>query len=242
MLTDRVASRWDAEYRRGRYADEAPVAMTASIVHHARRIGLTSGLYIGCGNGRNFVPLRQSGLDLVGLDVSAEALDALRRRLPNLPDDRLVHGTIDHLPADRQYPLVIGIQVFQHGTRAQCHEHLRAAAARTAPGGLFCLRVNAIGTDLYPAHDITETGSDGGLTIRYRAGAKAGLDVHFFSRSEIESLVPDHFEPVAELTRVSERRTPPPPRAPHTTGARQLVPMGSHLAQPPGVGPPRTSR
>ena len=32
------------------------------------------GLYIGCGNGRNYVPLVEAGLDLVGLDVSATAI------------------------------------------------------------------------------------------------------------------------------------------------------------------------
>jgi hypothetical protein len=48
LLTGRVAQRWDAEYRRGRYMDEPPVAMTTTIVDHARRFGLGSGLYVGC--------------------------------------------------------------------------------------------------------------------------------------------------------------------------------------------------
>jgi hypothetical protein len=64
VVTERLAARWDAEYRRGRYRDEPPVAMTGTITRHAERLGITSGVYIGCGNGRNFVPLRRSGLDL----------------------------------------------------------------------------------------------------------------------------------------------------------------------------------
>lgn len=211
LPSGRVTDRWDAEYRRGRYADEPPVAMAATIVRHAQRLGLTSGVYIGCGNGRNFVPLRRAGLDLVGLDVSTEALEALRRRLPELPGDRLVHGTVNDLPPGRKYPLVIGIQVFQHGTRAQCHAHLRAAAALVAPGGLLCLRVNAIGTDLYPAHEITEVGPGDSLTIRYKTGAKAGLDIHFFTQPEISKVVSDGFTPVTGPTKVTEPRTPPAP-------------------------------
>jgi hypothetical protein len=88
-----------------------------------------------------------------------------------------------------------------------------AAAELVAPGGLFCLRVNAIGTDLYPAHDIVETGSDDGTTIRYLAGPKLGLDIHFFGRGELESLIPKGFEPLVPLTKVSERRKPPDPGA-----------------------------
>jgi hypothetical protein len=51
--------------------------------------------------------------------------------------------------------VVIGIQVFQHGDRAAAHEHLRAAQRRVTPGGLFCLRVNATATDIWPAHEVT---------------------------------------------------------------------------------------
>ncbi|GAA2441970.1 class I SAM-dependent methyltransferase [Streptomyces macrosporus] len=206
-----VAERWDDEYRRGRYRDEPPVAMVETVVREARARGLRSGLYIGCGNGRNFVPLREAGLDLVGLDVSGEALEALRDRLPDLPADRLVHGTVHDLPPDERFPIVVGIQVFQHGPRGRCHDHVRAAAARVAPGGLLCVRVNAVGTHLHPAHEVVETHPDGGLTVRYLAGPKKGLDVHFFARDELEGVVPAGFEPVVPLTRVTERRVPPAP-------------------------------
>src|SRR5215510_9080555 len=78
-----TAERWDAEYRGGRYAAEPPVVFVATIVTalsarpavHARQ-----GLYVGCGNGRNFLPLVDAGLDLCGLDVSAKALRQLAAR------------------------------------------------------------------------------------------------------------------------------------------------------------------
>ena len=41
-----------------------------------------TGLYIGCGNGRNYLPLVDAGLNLLGLDVSAEAIKRLSERRP----------------------------------------------------------------------------------------------------------------------------------------------------------------
>jgi hypothetical protein len=41
------------------------------IISAIRSAGLSEevGLYVGCGNGRNFIPLRAAGLDIIGLDV-----------------------------------------------------------------------------------------------------------------------------------------------------------------------------
>lgn len=58
MTSDRsTAAAWDAEYGAGRYRDEPPVAFVQDILAAARRTGLASGLYIGCGNGRNYLRL-----------------------------------------------------------------------------------------------------------------------------------------------------------------------------------------
>src|ERR671936_468524 len=68
---------------------------------------------------------------------------------------------------------------------AAAHEHVRAAQARLRPAGLFCLRVNAVGTELEYAHDVIERDADGGFTVRYVAGPKAGLNVRFFAGAEL---------------------------------------------------------
>jgi hypothetical protein len=47
-------------------------------------------------------------------------------------------------------------QVFQRGTAAAAAAHIRAAGARVSPGSIFAIRVNAIGTDVYPAHRVIE--------------------------------------------------------------------------------------
>jgi len=80
---DPVAAAWDAEYAAGRYTDEQPVAFTSDILAAARPAGATRGLYIGCGNGRNYLPLVAGGLDLTGLDISAAAIAQLTARAPD---------------------------------------------------------------------------------------------------------------------------------------------------------------
>ncbi|MFU8873981.1 methyltransferase [Micromonospora sp. SL4-19] len=208
MSTPRSAALvWDEEYRRGRYLDEPPVAFVADILAVARQERVDNGLYVGCGNGRNLLPLVDGGLDLLGLDISAEAVHQLAARRPDRAG-RLRHGGLDSLPAGTTWPLVIGIQVFQHGNRDQAHRQVHAAQRRVAPGGLMCVRVNAVGTDVWPAHEVVEQAPDGGFTVRYTAGPKRGLDIHFFSRSELGQLF-EGWEPVRPLQpHRTERDTP----------------------------------
>jgi hypothetical protein len=58
---------WSAEYRVGRYRDEPSVAVTQEIFAAARGSGVARGLYIGCGNGRNYLTAdkraRRGGFD-----------------------------------------------------------------------------------------------------------------------------------------------------------------------------------
>ena len=132
-MNSRAAASWDAEYASGRYRHEPPVGFARDIIDAARSRNLARGLYIGCGNGRNFIPLSEAGLDLIGLDISARAVAQLRQRRPSTAG--LIVGGIDALRPSAEFDLVIGIQVFQHGHRDQAHQHLTGAAARVAPGG-----------------------------------------------------------------------------------------------------------
>jgi trans-aconitate methyltransferase len=211
-MKDKTSAAWDAEYAAGRYRDEPPVPFVRDILAAARAAGIDRGLYIGCGNGRNYLPLVAGGLDLTGLDISARAIEELAARAPERRD-RLVRGDLAVLPDGATYPLVIGIQVFQHGDRAAAHAHIRAAQLRLSPGGLFCLRVNAAGTDVWPAHEVIERDTgDGGFTVRYLNGPKRGLLIHFVSAAELSWLFPaGEFAPVLALRTRSMRRDPPSP-------------------------------
>ena len=201
------AASWDKEYAGGRYRGEPPVAFVADILAAARRAGLTSGLHIGCGNGRNYEPLVRGGLDLTGLDISDVALRQLSARMPGRRGS-LVHGDLSTLPEPARYDIVIGIQVFQHGHAEAAHAHLKAAQDRVAPGGLMAVRVNAAGTDIAFAHRVTGRHGDG-FTIEYLDGPKAGLEIHFFGAAELGGLFAAGFEPVLPPRAQVTWRQPP---------------------------------
>ena len=186
------------------------MAFTRDILAAARQAGAGRGLYVGCGNGRNYLPLVAGGLDLTGLDISAAAIAQLADRAPGRRD-RLICGDLTALPPGVAWPLVIGIQVFQHGDRAAAHAHIREAQQRVTPGGLFCLRVNATGTDIWPEHEVTENDPDRGLTVRYLAGPKQGLLIHFFTATELDALFAGQFVSALPLRVQRTWRTPPTP-------------------------------
>ncbi len=206
---EQIADAWDREYARGRYRSEPPLPFVDDIASAARRCRVPDrlGIYIGCGNGRNYLPVVERGLDLIGLDVSAVALEQLTPRAPG--PHRLVHGDLDSLPPDERYGLVIGIQVFQHGDRDRAHRHIRAARDRVDDGGLLAIRVNATDTQLEFAHETVERAEGGGFSVRYLAGPKQGLLVHFFDPGELSELVGDdsEVELALRLDR-TERSTP----------------------------------
>ncbi|MFZ1022858.1 MAG: class I SAM-dependent methyltransferase [Thermoplasmata archaeon] len=211
MTSPAVVRSWESEYRHRRYLDEPPIDFVKEIQSALAARGLSSakGLYIGCGNGRNYVPLANGGLDLVGLDISFTALRQLTQRTPEQVRP-LVRGDLRALDTRVRFAVVIAIQVFQHGSEATTHRAVLAAREHVAPGGLFCIRVNAIGTEPEFAHEVVEQGEDGRFTVQYHAGPKEGVTIHFFSRPELEGLVGDGFLPVLPLRSIVTARSPPP--------------------------------
>jgi SAM-dependent methyltransferase len=203
-----VASAWDGEYRSGRYATEPPLPFVDDIVLAATLRNLREGVYVGCGNGRNYIGLVNAGIDLLGLDVSAAAIQQLAQRMPERRH-RLVTGDLTAVAANVRYGVVIGIQVFQHGHREEAAAHIRAAQERVADGGLFCLRVNADATDVLHRHEVAERTNDGSYTVRYLGGPKKGLWIHFFSRESLSQLFSHGFVPVMPLRlSVTQRDAP----------------------------------
>jgi trans-aconitate methyltransferase len=203
-----VAAAWDAEYLAGRYATEPPLPFVDDIVAAARERGRHHGVYVGCGNGRNYARLVEAGLDLIGLDVSVAAIQQLADRLPDRRA-RLIVGDVAAVRPGTNLPIVVGIQVFQHGRAAQASAHIQAARALVVPGGLLCVRVNADATDVFHDHRVAEQAADGSYTVQYLDGPKKGLFIHFFSRRSLTDLFADGFTPVMPMRLSVTRRNAP---------------------------------
>jgi hypothetical protein len=85
---------------------------------------------------------------------------------------------------------------------------IRCRTGDGGSGGLLCVRVNAVGTDVWPSHEVVERGRDDGFSVRYTAGPKNGLTIHFFSAAELDTLFTG-WTPVLPLRAHRTERTPP---------------------------------
>src|SRR5437660_3199701 len=116
LSAELLAARWNSEYRAGRYVAERPLPFVDQIISTLRaHPAVTSGvgLYVGCGNGRNYLPLVAAGLTLHGLDVSREALDQLIARRADLKP-RLTCADFRDLEIGSPFDYLVAILVFQH--------------------------------------------------------------------------------------------------------------------------------
>ena len=211
LSRDIVATRWDAAYRAGRYAAESPLPFVGEIISTLRAYPAALagvGLYVGCGNGRNYLPLVDAGLALNGVDVSREALDQLIALRP-IQAPRLACADFRTLEIASPLDYLVAIQVFQHGDQADAQTYFARTWAALKSGALFFLRVNSVSTEVYFRHTVVERNDLGGATIRYDEGPKRGLRVHFYSRDELFDLAGSRFRPLLAPREDVTARTPP---------------------------------
>ena len=206
-----VSQRWDAEYRAGRYENDGPLPFVDRIISILENRGIDgngTGLYVGCGNGRNFVPLAESGIKILGIDISSEALHQIATSHPSFAGT-LVRGDLLAPPFAGAFPFLIAIQVLQHGLWTDIEAYFAKAAQLISNGGYLFLRVNSISTEIAEPHARLDDGKRGGLTIKYVSGPKAGLPIHFYSQEELAFLTAENFEPIGELEEVKLNRASP---------------------------------
>jgi ubiquinone/menaquinone biosynthesis C-methylase UbiE len=106
-------------------------------------------LELGCGTGRVTLPVAQTGVEIVGIDRSAEMLGRAvrrKRRARRKMDIRLVRGDIRHLPfPDASFDLVIApYGILQSLLRERdLADTLDTVARVLTPGGTFGLELVA---------------------------------------------------------------------------------------------------
>lgn len=185
-------------------------AFVSTIIDALRGRGLADGrgLYAGCGNGRNYIPLAASCPGLSGIDVSESGI---RRLLQKHPECSGRVSRRNFLDCGGTFDYIVSIQAFQHGDERSAARYVRLAASMTRGGGLLFLRVNSAGTDVWhPHHVIERPGRYGGFTVKYDAGPKKDLYIHFFTRYELESVLDaSGFDIVGGPVEASMSREPP---------------------------------
>ncbi len=81
------------------------------LVRTVRALQARTVLDVGCGSGDNLAALAPLGLELAGVDISAEALASARRRFPGA---RLTVLDVEREALPQTFDLVISVQVIEH--------------------------------------------------------------------------------------------------------------------------------
>ena len=95
-------------------ADNVLIAFPPMIELIQKNFPITKGrraLDFGCGSGRFSKKLHELGFWVTGIDSSSEMISAARQYLPQ--DVKLLTGSLDQLPGDKTFDLVVASMVFQ---------------------------------------------------------------------------------------------------------------------------------
>ncbi len=190
--------RWEEVYQAGdKYLNASPLPFVGQIKDTIKEYKLQNGrgLYIGCGNGRNYIPLAESGLSLVGLDISQHALDQLRQRM-GMDQSDLVCSDFESYKPNQKFDYIVSIQVFQHGNWEQVQKNFKKVEDLLNPGGLFFLRVKSINMPTKDPHRTIEQTPHGGFSAHFTGNKKAGLDIHYYSEAELNGLMSRNFQTI----------------------------------------------
>jgi SAM-dependent methyltransferase len=202
------ARRWNNLYKEGRYEDDPPIPFVDKILEELGEAGKEqAGLYIGCGNGRNYIPLLDEGLNLHGIDISSEGIRQIEEARP---EAKVLTREITDLHQADIWDYLIAIQVFQHGNKETVNNMFSKAQQILKPNGKLFLRVNSVNTEPYYKQKRIEGNKGYGYTVVYEEGPKKDTEVHFFSLRELGSVATKHFFNVlVPPYQVNEERKPP---------------------------------
>lgn len=96
-------------------------------------------LDLGCGAGRNLIPLAEKGFSLSGLDLAPEGFKFIKDSLKekNLKADLKVGSIYEKLPYKKDsFDAIVSVQVLQHGTEKQISKAIVEMKRVLRPGGL----------------------------------------------------------------------------------------------------------
>jgi SAM-dependent methyltransferase len=133
-------SPWDAPETVGGFVRSAANAVLMDYARTLRLAGCRTALDIGCGAGRNAVPLAVGGWDVFGTDLSWPMLEAARERAREAAcggRQRLARASMDALPVrDASVDLTIAHGIWNLAeSSAQFRQAVAEAARVSKPGG-----------------------------------------------------------------------------------------------------------
>lgn len=204
---------WDNRYRHENpYEGKPPVPFVNAIIQELGEDGRDKiGLYVGCGNGRNYVPLLEAGLRLHGVDSSEVGITQLIERCP-AAQGKVFVGDFERQASARVFDYIVAIQVFQHGDEHRIKKYFANASDALKPEGRLFMWLNSASTK--PGHTSHEVDRNelGGFTIAYDSGPKTGVNTHFYTLEELYDIATKfNFEVIRTPVEVIQQRVTPEP-------------------------------
>lgn len=139
----RPGSHWNDIYKEGDYSyydlDE-PHEDLDKVTDKFKEEGVEKVLDLGCGSGRNLIPLAEEGFDVSGIDASKEGIEIAHDILnqEDLEADLETEDVFEPLPyADNSFDAVVSVQVLQHGSLNQIKHAIEEIKRILRPGGLI---------------------------------------------------------------------------------------------------------
>lgn len=135
-MTVAAASQWDSANVVAGFARSAPNPQLIDYAHRHRCPWFaTRVLDIGCGAGRNAVPLAADGFDVIGVDLSRPMLEAAARR-DSGGRLKVIEGAMDDLPIrDRSIDIIVAHGIWNLARSDGEFRTAVAEAARVAAPG-----------------------------------------------------------------------------------------------------------
>ncbi len=143
-------------------------------------------LDIGCGNGRNTKYVAKLGFKTYGIDISKSAIAQLKEILKEdkLEADVRV-GSFYKIPYKKAtFDYILSMRVFQHNDWKGAEKSFSEVSRVLKKNGLFLLSVRSTKMRQLPGERVP----DRGITFVQKAGKKAGIILHHYSREELEEL------------------------------------------------------
>jgi len=158
---------WEDEYTRTTWRGPYDIRPMKAYLKPGARI-----LDVGCGNGKILDPLARAGFDVMGIDVSRNALLGLSRSI--------IQGDARNLPFKNcTFEAAVCYDVLQHLLEGERNEALREMGRVLAPGGMLFLQV-------FGRLDMRYGGT---LVEPDTFRRHSGIIYHYFSEDEVRSLL-----------------------------------------------------
>lgn len=167
-----------------------PVPFVADSLSLFGEHGVRTILDLGCGAGRNLIYLGKAGFDVVGIDVSRNALKKAKAwlKIEEIPNATVLRCSMTSLPFVRQaFDAVISVSVVHHAFKKDIEKALEEIRTVLSDNGLFLANILSVRDYRYSSGEKLEKGT---FRVMEDFEQKRFEEVHhFFSKKEILSLL-----------------------------------------------------